>query len=230
VLKQEAPGFKDMTRYDSWSASPIVDDKHVYLTMGSPQLAVLALDRQDGSIAWKGRGPGELEGRGIGGSALISHQGNRLLIVPTIHHVLGFEPATGTLLWSQRIHGEKDGKPSSGIGNTPVYADGMLHVSSGYGIAGKAFRLSDDGRAITLAWDDERSPVERRRIPDRRRTTSIPEPCRGASAGRKPLRLRRPRRMPGPAWYSAAGGRAGEVGDCKPGRVRADSSPCYRHR
>ena len=152
LLEEVDPGWKDKGRYDPWAGSPLVDDTHIYLNVGSPKLSVVALRREDGSVAWSGKGPPELEGRGYGSPALFRHAGKNLLITTTIIHVLGFDPTTGTLLWSNRLQDRP--KPHCGIGNVPVYADGLLHVSSCYGgPIGKAFRIAEDGQSITEAWD-----------------------------------------------------------------------------
>ena len=153
LLAEAHPGWQDKTRYDSWAGSPVIDEKHMYVNVGSPKLSVVALHLKDGSVAWAGTGPPEMEGRGYGSPTLFKHAGKDLLVTTTVIHVLGFDPTTGALLWSHRLQDRP--KPHCGIGNVPVYADGLLHVSSKYGgpIA-KAFQLADDGSSIKEAWNN----------------------------------------------------------------------------
>lgn len=61
--------------------------------------------------------------------------------------VCGFDASTGTLLWQYEHINDTGVHP-----NIPVYINGYLYCTSGYGKGGEMLKLSDDGNSVTEVW------------------------------------------------------------------------------
>jgi outer membrane protein assembly factor BamB len=144
--------WKDRTCYSSTAASPLVGLGRVYVTTGHTKAVVTALDAATGEILWRTVGPEVTDGRGWGSPILVRHGGRDLLLTPTIRHLLGVDPSSGQMLWNVELAEEV--KPGTfGIGNVPVYRDGLVHIAAAYGPqVSKALRLSADGGSVSEVW------------------------------------------------------------------------------
>jgi len=63
----------------------------------------------------------------------------------------GFDASTGSLLWKFGHVNEYSVHP-----NVPVYIDGYLYCTIGYGIGGVMLKVADDGSAVTRVWKNTR--------------------------------------------------------------------------
>ncbi len=123
------------------------DDK-IICTPGGKEGVVVALDKMTGETIWT---MADIQdAASYCAPALITHNGRRILITMTATKVLGIAPDTGALLWSHKHLTRYDIHAV-----TPVYADGLLYYSSGYGSGGGVIALSEDGATVTQQWLDE---------------------------------------------------------------------------
>ncbi len=134
----------------TWSLaeSLLLDGDLLICTPGGTKGVVVALDKRTGDTVWAMT---ELQDQASYCSpVIITHNGRRILVTMTAAHVLGMDPATGKLLWSHPHHTKYDIHAVS-----PVYGDGLLYYSSGYGSGGGALKLAEDGSAVTSLWTDD---------------------------------------------------------------------------
>jgi outer membrane protein assembly factor BamB len=61
--------------------------------------------------------------------------------------IQGFDATTGKFLWSFDFNMEPYVHP-----NVPVYIDGYLYCTSGYGLGGVMLKLAADGTGVTEVW------------------------------------------------------------------------------
>ncbi len=128
--------------------SLLVDGDKVICTPGGTQGVVVALNKMTGETIWAMT---ELQDKAsYCAPGIITHNGRRILVTMTAGNVLGLDPETGALLWS---HPHKTDYDIHAV--TPVYSDGMLYYSSGYGSGGGMLELSEDGGAVTQKWTDK---------------------------------------------------------------------------
>lgn len=132
---------KDLTKdfggaYPSWgySESPLVDGDKIMVTPGGSQGAVVALNKKTGELIWQSKDftdPAQY-------SSLIVEElgGVRQYIQLTGENVAGIAAADGKLLWKVRRKGNVAVIPS------PVYDNGLVYVSSGYGVGCNLFKIS----------------------------------------------------------------------------------------
>ncbi len=137
---------KDLTKdfggsYPTWgySESPVVDGDKVMVTPGGSQGAVVALNKKTGELIWQSK---EFTDAAHYSSLIIEEIGGvRQYIQLTAESVAGVAAADGKLLWRAKRKGNVAVIPC------PVYKDGFLYVSSGYGVGCNVFKITaTDGK------------------------------------------------------------------------------------
>lgn len=133
----------------SWdiAESLLIDGNNLICTPGGPAASVVALDKTDGSIVWASTGLSEASA--YCSPNIINHNGHRIIITMTANSVVGIDADTGTDLWT---HPHPTSSNVHAV--TPVYADGMLYYTAGYGSGGGMLDLSPDGSSFTVGWTD----------------------------------------------------------------------------
>jgi len=128
--------------------SLLLDGDKVICTPGGTKGVVVALNKMTGETIWAMT---ELQDKAsYCAPGIITHNGQRILVTMTAGNVLGMEPGTGKLLWS---HPHKTEYDIHAV--TPVYGNGLLYYTSGYGSGGGALELSEDGSTVTQKWTDK---------------------------------------------------------------------------
>jgi outer membrane protein assembly factor BamB len=130
------------------AASPVIDGDRVIVHVGAkPEGCLLALDRRDGRVVWRG---GD-DPAGYCTPIFVEHAGRRQIVCWTPEHIVGHNPADGAVLWKIPY------KVTYGVSiATPIFRHGLVFVA-GYWEGSKAIRLGDDPREATLAWEDRRN-------------------------------------------------------------------------
>ena len=126
--------------------SVVVDGDRAFCTPGGKDVMMAILDRNTGKIIKKIKGNGEEST--YCSPVIVKHGSRRLLLTMTAKSVVGLDADTGEYLWSAPHETLYDISP-----NTPMYIDGKVFTTSGYGTTGsKLFELSSDGTKITQIW------------------------------------------------------------------------------
>jgi outer membrane protein assembly factor BamB len=120
-----------------YSESPLVDGDKVVVTPGGSKGAVAALNKETGAVVWRSKGFND----GAQYSSLIIAEigGVRQYIQLTAESVAGVAAADGKLLWRAPRRGETAVIP------TPIYHDGYVYVTSGYGVGCNMFQITGSG-------------------------------------------------------------------------------------
>ena len=63
--------------------------------------------------------------------------------------IMAVDASSGTFLWKHEQTNQWAVHP-----NVPIYANGFIYCTSGYGKGGLMLKLSDDGSSITESWRD----------------------------------------------------------------------------
>jgi outer membrane protein assembly factor BamB len=122
--------------YPKWgySESPVVDGERVIVTPGGSRGAMVALNKKDGSLVWQCK---DLTDAAHYSSVIIEEIGGvRQCIQLTGESVAGVAVADGKLLWRVKRKGNVAVIPS------PLYSNGLVYVTSGYGTGCNLFRIS----------------------------------------------------------------------------------------
>lgn len=136
-----------------YSTSPISFQRTIVVPAGGPNAAVLAFDRNTGTLAWKGGAFPVAAASPI----LITVDGQQQLVVTGEHEIVGMNPTNGAVLWSHPH------KTSWGLNiSTPVWAPGnLLFVSAAYNNGARVLRLAQaHGKtSVTEQWFQNRMRV-----------------------------------------------------------------------
>ena len=136
--------------YPNWGyvESPLVDDKHVYITPGGPKGTMAALDKKTGKVVWRST---EWTDE-IDYVSPIKHTvaGTPMLIQMTGAHVAGLTPAEGKILW-------KFPREAKITISSPLAKGNLVFVASSYTVGCDLIRLTpkDDGTFEAKAVYDE---------------------------------------------------------------------------
>lgn len=128
--------------------SLLIDGPHVISTPCGPNTAVVALDKMTGQTVWQSESAdGDLAG--YASPALIEYQGRRMILTMTALAFIGVDADEGKLLWRWPHRASYDINVL-----TPVFHDGRVFISSGYGTGSQMLRLVVDGdqTAVEPLW------------------------------------------------------------------------------
>ena len=123
----------------------LFDGNVLYCTPGGPDAAMVALDINTGKQIWISKGNGETSA--YCSPMLIKLQNKKILVTMMEKSICGFDASTGILLWKFEHINETNVHP-----NVPVYIDGYLYCTSGYGLGSVMLKLSADGNSVTEVW------------------------------------------------------------------------------
>lgn len=117
-----------------YSESPLVDGDKLVLTPGGLAGSVVALNKATGEVLWRSRGM--TNAPHYSSLAVADLGGVHQYVVLTPANVAGISAANGEVLWSIARKGKVAVIPS------PIYSDGFVYVSSGYGVGCNLFKVA----------------------------------------------------------------------------------------
>jgi len=126
----------------------LIIDNMVIVTPGGSEKNMAALDKKTGETIWTTQGAGELSA--YCSPLYIADQEIPQIVTMTASHVIGVEVKTGKTLWKYE-------KPNrwSVHANTPLYSNGMLLCTSGYGAGSAMLKFVDGGKSVEKVWENE---------------------------------------------------------------------------
>jgi outer membrane protein assembly factor BamB len=110
---------------------------------------LVALNRNDGQLVWPC--PIEVKESSYCSPTLIERQGRRMVVTLTDSAVIAVNPEQGKLLWQHPYQ-----NPRQNHCVTPIYYDGQLYVTSGYGKGAIGLSIADDGHSVKKIWEQPR--------------------------------------------------------------------------
>lgn len=131
-----------------FTESLLIADKKLIVTPGGPVSNLVALDPINGKTIWTSKALGELSA--YCSPQYVEYNNKKIIVTHTANSVIGIELTTGKLLWSAPKSNTYSVHP-----NTPLYFDGKIFCSSGYGSESFLLKLSDDGTKITKEWSNQ---------------------------------------------------------------------------
>lgn len=135
VWKKEMADFGGKRPGWGFCESVLVDGDKVVCTPGGDQGAILALDKKTGETLWQSSD--FKEGAQYASILPIEFAGQRQLVQLTMKTLVGVNPDTGSVLWKSEWPGQTAVIP------TPIYKDGYVYITSGYGVGCKLVKLAD---------------------------------------------------------------------------------------
>jgi outer membrane protein assembly factor BamB len=126
----------------------LIEAEKLICTPGGPDANIIALNKDNGKLIWKSKGNGELSA--YCSPQLIKLGQKSLIVTHTANHILGLNLADGAVLWKFPWPNRYAVHP-----NTPLYKDGKLFCSSGYGQGSVMLQLAADGSSVKELWTNK---------------------------------------------------------------------------
>ena len=129
-----------------YSESPLVDGDKVVVTPGGEQGAIVAMNKKTGKELWRSK---DLKD-GAQYSSLVAAdvKGKRQYIQLFMNTLAGVDAENGDVLWTSPW---REGRTA--VIPTPVYHDGTVYMTSGYGSGSKLVRI--DGDKAEDVWQNK---------------------------------------------------------------------------
>lgn len=123
-----------------YTESPLVEGNKVICTPGGKDGAIIALDKKTGATLWQSKD--FTDGAQYSSVIAAKHNGKRQLVQLTMKHVVGLNADNGSVLWNVDFPGKVAVIP------TPIFHDGQVYVTAGYGVGCLSFNVGANN-AIT---------------------------------------------------------------------------------
>ncbi len=128
-----------------YSESVTIDGNNLLCMPGGKNVLCLALDKKTGKQVWATESIDDNASYCSG--SIIEYKGKRMFLTMSAKYALGIDAKTGKLLWKFAYE-----TPYDVHATTPVFLDGYVYISSGYGTQDKCFKLDDNLSAATEVW------------------------------------------------------------------------------
>ncbi len=114
---------------------PLIEENVVVCAPGGSKGTLAALNKKNGAVVWQSA---QIKDRINAPVAVAEIGGMRQYVLLTYNSVAGIDPAKGTLLWRTERPGQ------TAVVTAPVCHDGMIFVSSGFGLGCNAYRVTKE--------------------------------------------------------------------------------------
>lgn len=125
-----------------YTESVLVDGNKVVCTPGGAKGAMVALDKKSGKLIWQSKD--FTDGAQYASIIAADHNGARQYIQLTKEHVAGISADDGKLLWTSDWPGRTAVIP------TPIFHDGQVYVTSGYGAGSKLIKVGPGNKVSNV--------------------------------------------------------------------------------
>lgn len=132
-----------------YAESLLVDGDNLLCTPCGKKATMVALNRKTGRQVWASPALGQASS--FCSPLPINHGNKRLVVTMTETSVVAFSPEQGTVLWQHPYENPRQNHPI-----TPIYHEGFLYVTSGYGKGALGLKIADDGNSVTQLWEQPR--------------------------------------------------------------------------
>jgi outer membrane protein assembly factor BamB len=147
IWKHTMREFGGKTPGWGYTESVLVDGNKVVCTPGGDKGAIIALDKKSGELIWQSKD--FTDGAQYASIIAVNHNGARQYIQLTKQHVVGLAAADGKVLWTSTWPG------STAVIPTPIFHDGHVYVTSGYGVGCKLIKIGANNEASDVYSNKE---------------------------------------------------------------------------
>ena len=136
-----------------YAESLLVDGDKVFVTPCGKKGTLVALDRKTGAGVWASADLGHQSS--FCSPVMIQHGKRRMIVTLTDQAVVAFNPEDGAVVWQHPYKNFRQNHPV-----TPLYHDGLLYITSGYGKGAICLEFAADGGSVKQIWEQpKQDPV-----------------------------------------------------------------------
>jgi outer membrane protein assembly factor BamB len=140
--------FKPKPAQFGFAESVLVDGQKLICTPGGLDASIVALDKDTGEILWQTKGLSQPTG--YCSARIVQDGGRRLVLTMLAGGVVAVDAGTGAVVWQHEFPHRAGVQP-----NPPLYADGMVYISSGMGVGGAMLSLAESSPTAEPKWADK---------------------------------------------------------------------------
>ncbi|MDA7934610.1 PQQ-binding-like beta-propeller repeat protein [Akkermansiaceae bacterium] len=129
-----------------YSESPLVDGDWLIVTPGGKDGAIAALDKKTGKTIWRSKGL--TDGAEYSSVIIAEVNGKKQYVQLFMKTLAGVDAETGKLLWTSKWP-----KGRTAVIPTPIYQDGKVYMTSGYGAGCKLVDIT--GAEAKDVWENK---------------------------------------------------------------------------
>jgi outer membrane protein assembly factor BamB len=130
-----------------YSESVLIDGEKVICSPGGEDATLVALNKFTGETVWTTKGFSDLSA--YCSPILVENDSGQWIVTMTERSIAGINARTGAVAWKVPHQAMEGIHP-----NTPIYHDGAVYATSGYGTGGELVRPSADWSSATQVWAD----------------------------------------------------------------------------
>lgn len=127
----------------NYTESPLVDGDKLLCTPGGKDSALVALNKQDGTVIWRGSLPNN-EAAGYSSIVIAEIAGVKQYVQMLSGGLAGFEASSGKLLWRFGDNGDRYAGNTANI-PTPIVMGDHIFAAVGYGRGGAVCKIKQAG-------------------------------------------------------------------------------------
>ena len=130
------------------SESVVIDGDHAICCPFGKKASVVALDKKTGEVVWTAAGTGDMAGYAT--VSIVEFAGHRMILAMSGKALVGVDAENGKLLFRYQHETKYDVNATQ-----PIFKDGMVFITSGYGAGSEMVKLTASGGKITAeqAWE-----------------------------------------------------------------------------
>ena len=139
--------------YGKWgiAESLIIDGDKLYYSPGGPETTTIALNKLTGELIWKSESLNDKAA--YASPILVDYAGKEMLINVSLGHAYAVDVSNGDILWAVPFEEARWGDHIICV--TPLYYEGRVYITEGYGTGGTMIEMADDGMSASVVWTDE---------------------------------------------------------------------------
>jgi outer membrane protein assembly factor BamB len=132
------------------SESLVIDGDNVICCPFGKKASVVALNKKTGRVAWTAEGTGDKAGYAT--VSIVKFAGRRMILAMSGKALVGVDADKGKLLFRYEHKTKHDVNATQ-----PIFNDGMVFITSGYGAGSEMVKLTASGGKITAqqAWENK---------------------------------------------------------------------------
>jgi len=131
------------------SENPLIVGDKLFMTPGGIEHNMVALNKNTGELIWSSPGNGEISS--YCSPLYIEGYSVPIIVTNMNEHIIAFNADTGEMLWKYPQQRSWAGNNP----NIPIYSDGVIFTTSGYGAGSMTLRLTNGGRDVEPVWKNE---------------------------------------------------------------------------
>ena len=130
--------------------NPLIVDDKIFMQPGGKVHNMVALNKHTGALIWSSKGEGTQSS--YCSPIYLDGYSEPMILTSTQQHLIAFNANTGEKIWS---FPQLRNAPHNCHPNIPIYSNGTIFTSSGYGAGAMLVRINEDGKGVEQVWTNE---------------------------------------------------------------------------